>query len=56
MRMVASWFGFLNPPDTRLWRDGSAPEGELPSDRHPDHIKRAAVLEAVKAKPSVAAE
>ena len=33
-----------------------APEGGLPSDRHPDRIKRAVVLEAVKAKPSVAAE
>jgi hypothetical protein len=31
-------------------------QGGLPSDRHPDRIKRAVVLEAVKAKPSVAAE
>jgi len=28
----------------------------LPFNRHPDRIKRADVLEAVKAKPSVAAE
>jgi hypothetical protein len=36
MRMTASWFGSLDPPNTRLWRDRSAPESGLPSDRHPD--------------------
>ena len=34
MRMTASWFGSLDPPNTRLWRDRSAPERGLPSDRH----------------------
>jgi hypothetical protein len=33
MRMTASWFGSLDPPNTRLWRDRSALERELPSDR-----------------------
>src|ERR1700730_6474000 len=51
MRMTASWFGFLDPPNTRLWRDGSAPESGLPSNRHPDRTKRAVVLEAVKVWP-----
>ena len=48
MRMTASWFGSLDLPDTRLWRDRTAPESGLPSDRYPDRTKRAAVLEAVK--------
>src|SRR5262249_21333888 len=34
MRMTASWFGSLDPPNTRLWRDSSALERGLPSDRH----------------------
>src|SRR4029077_16892173 len=34
MRMTASWFGSLDPPNTRLWRDRSALECGLPSDRH----------------------
>jgi hypothetical protein len=51
MRMTASWFGSLDPPNTRLWRDRSAHERELPSDRHPDRTKRAVVLEAVKVWP-----
>ena len=55
MRMTASWFGSLDPPNTRLWRDRSALERGLPSDRHladqPDCIDGAAVLGAVKAKP-----
>src|SRR6266516_2825861 len=34
MRMTASWFGSLDPPNTRLWRDRSALERGLPSDRH----------------------
>ena len=51
MRMTASWFGSLDPPNTRLWRDRSALERGLPSDRHPDRIERAAVLRAVKVWP-----
>ena len=51
MRMTASWFGSLDPPNTRLWRDRSALERGLPSDRHPDRTKRAVVLEAVKVWP-----
>src|SRR5215475_16034971 len=34
MRMTASWFGSLDPPNTRLWRDRSALERGLPSNRH----------------------
>ena len=34
MRMTASWFGSLDLPNTRLWRDRSALERGLPSDRH----------------------
>ena len=30
MRMTASWFGSLDPPNTRLWRDRSALERGLP--------------------------
>jgi len=41
----------MGPPDTRLWRDRIAPEGELPSDRQPDRTKRAIALEAVKVWP-----
>ena len=29
MRMTASWFGFFDPPDTRLWRDRSAHKSGL---------------------------
>jgi hypothetical protein len=54
MRMTASWFGSLDLPNTRLWRDWTAPESELPSDRHPDRTKRAIVLEAVKVWPGKA--
>src|SRR5262245_14054996 len=36
MRMAASWFGSVDPPNTSMWRDWSAPPSELPSDRHPD--------------------
>ena len=32
--------GSLDLPDTRLWRDLTAPESGLPSDRHPDRAKR----------------
>ena len=43
MRMTASWFGSLDPPNTRLWRDRSALERGLPSNRHladqPDCIR-----------------
>ena len=45
MRMTASWFGSLDLPHTRLWRDLTAPESGLPSDCHPDCI---IVLEAVR--------
>jgi hypothetical protein len=38
---------------TRLIR---VPQASSPSDRHPDHSKRAVVLGAVKARPAVAAE
>jgi hypothetical protein len=48
MRMTASWFGSLDLPHTRLWRDSIAPESELPSDCHPDCI---IVLEAVRMRP-----
>jgi hypothetical protein len=41
----------MGPPNTRLWCDRIAPEGELPSDRHPDCTKRAIVLEAIKVWP-----
>jgi len=34
MRMTASWFGSLDPPNTRLWHDRFALERGLPSDRH----------------------
>src|SRR5215468_11124661 len=30
MRMTASWFGFLDPPHTRLWRDRSRPQAGSP--------------------------
>src|SRR3974390_3156842 len=45
MRMTASWFGSLDLPHTRLWRDSTAPESGLPSDRHHNCI---IVLEAVR--------
>src|SRR6516162_3622249 len=37
MRMTASWFGSLDLPHTRLWRDSTAPKSGLPSDCHPLH-------------------
>jgi hypothetical protein len=37
MRMTASWFGSLDLPHTRLWRDSTAPKSGLPSDCHPPH-------------------
>src|SRR5712672_458201 len=30
MRITASWFGSLDPPDTRLWRDLSRPNAGSP--------------------------
>jgi hypothetical protein len=48
MRMTASWFGSLDPPNTRLWRDYAAPKSGLPSDRHPDRTKRGGGGEAIK--------
>ena len=41
----------MDLPNTRLWRDDPRPDGKLPSDRRPDRIKRAVVLEAVKVWP-----
>ena len=38
----------LDLPNTRLWRDYTALESGLPSDRHPDCI---IVLEAVRMRP-----
>jgi hypothetical protein len=35
MRMAASWSDPMGSPNTRLRRDDRAPDGELPSDRHP---------------------
>jgi hypothetical protein len=52
MRMTASWFGSLDPPNTRLWRDRFALERGLPSDRHhPTAPSGAVVLGAVKVWP-----
>jgi hypothetical protein len=55
MRITASWFGSLDPPHTRLWRDRSALERELPSNRlladlAPTAFDGAAVLGTVKAQ------
>jgi len=44
----------MDLPNTRLWRDDPRPAGKLPSDRRPDRIKRAVVLEAVKVWPGKA--
>ena len=38
----------MDLPNTRLRRDDPRPDGKLPSDRHPDRVKRAVVLGAVK--------
>jgi hypothetical protein len=43
----------MDLPNTRLWRDDPRPDGKLPSDRRPDRIKRAVVLEAVTGKAGV---
>jgi len=61
MRITASWFGSLDPPHTRLWRDRSGLERELPSNRlladlAPTAFDGAAVLGAVKAALRVVAE
>ena len=60
MRITASWFGSLDPPHTRLWRDRSALERELPSNRllaeAPTAFDGAAVLGTVKAALRVVAE
>ena len=44
----------MDLPNTRLWRDDPRPAGKLPSDRRPDRIKQAVVLEAVKVWPGKA--
>ena len=57
MRNTASGVaGLRTPPNTRLRHDPSCPTRGLPSYRHPDHTKCAAVLEAVKDEPSVGAD
>ena len=61
MRITASWFGSLDPPHTRLWRDRSALEREFPSNRlladlAPTAFDGAAVLGTVKAALRVVAE
>ena len=48
MRMTASWFGSLGPTGYKVVARLIAPERGLPSGRHPDRIKRAAVLGAAK--------
>jgi hypothetical protein len=51
MRMTASWSGRYGPTEYKVVARSFAPEGKLPSDRHPDRTKRAVVLEAVKVWP-----
>jgi hypothetical protein len=51
MRMTASWSGLYGPTEYKVVARWFAPEGGLPSDRHPDRIERAAVLGAVKVWP-----
>jgi hypothetical protein len=51
MRMTASWFGSLDLPHTRLWRDSTAPESGLPSDCHPHHRARIRQDEAGEIQP-----
>jgi len=51
MRTSASWFGSLEPAEYKVAARMIAPEGGLPSDRHPDRIESAVVLEAVKVWP-----
>ena len=51
MRMTASWSGPHGPTEYKVVARCSVPDGKLPSDRRPDRVKRAAVLEAVKAWP-----
>ena len=41
----------MDLPNTRLRRDDPRPDGKLPSDRHPDRVKRAIALGAVKVWP-----
>jgi hypothetical protein len=51
MRMTASWSGRYGPTEYKVVARSFAPEGKLPSDRHPDRTKRAVVLEAVNVWP-----
>ena len=53
MRITASWSGSSPTEYKYVARMFVLPHAGLPSDfRHPDHNKRAVVLEADKAKPS----
>ena len=52
MRMTASWSGRYGPTEYKVVARSSAPDGKPPSDRRPDRIKPAVVLEAVKVWPS----
>ena len=52
MRMRASWFGSLRSTGYKVAaRVHRALTASSPRTRHPDHNKRANVLEAVKARP-----
>jgi hypothetical protein len=51
MRTSASWFGSSGPAEYKVAARMIAPESGLPSDRHPDRIESAVVLEAVKVWP-----
>ena len=52
MRMDASWSGRYGPTEYKVAaRVPRAPTASSPRTRHPDHNKRAVVLEAVKAWP-----
>src|SRR5215469_11844388 len=52
MRITASWFGSLHPPNTRMWHETFVHHTRAPLElRHPDHSKCAVVLGAIKAKP-----
>ena len=52
MRMRASWFGSLRSTGYKVAaRVHRALTASSPRTRHPDHNKRADVLEAVKARP-----
>ena len=57
MRITASWSGFSDPPNTRMWHDPSCTTCGLPSTFViPTTPECAVVLEAVKDKPCGGAE